>query len=280
MKQRVEITGLLLDKYDGLKERIRAFGRVAVAFSAGVDSTFLLYAAKEALGDNVIALTVRSRAFPKSEYEDAVGFCKKNGIDHITIEIDELAIDGFADNPKNRCYYCKRAIFGKMLEAAASKGVERVIEGSNADDEGDYRPGLAAIKELGIISPLRELGFTKAEIRALSGKFGLPTAEKPSMACLASRFPYGERITAEKLLAVGKAEDYLRSLGFTQVRVRVHGDVARIEVLPEQTDGFFDADLRKHVDKKLKELGFTYVCVDLGGYETGNMNKNILKELL
>lgn len=265
------------EKYDALKEYFRGLGSVAVAFSSGVDSTFLLYAAHEALGDKVIAVTAASCSFPKRELNEAKEYCKKLGVKHFIVESEELEIDGFAQNPPNRCYLCKRELFEKLFELAKEQGIDYVAEGSNLDDNGDYRPGLQAIAELGAKSPLREVGFTKLEIRELSKKHGLPTAAKPSFACLASRFPYGETITKEKLKMVEEAEQLLMDEGFTQFRVRIHGDdLARIELLPEEISRMFDEDIRLRIYDKLKSYGFTYISLDLRGYRMGSMNEKIL----
>ena len=263
------------EKYDDLKEYIKSLRSVAVAFSGGVDSTFLLKTAHDVLGDNCVAITARSCSFPQRELNEAKAFCENEGIKHIIIESEELSIDGFAQNPKNRCYLCKTELFTKMRKAAAELGIENIAEGSNIDDNGDYRPGLIAVKEQNIKSPLRHAGLTKNEIRELSKNLGLDTWDKQSFACLSSRFVYGETITEEKLGMVDKAEQYLLDLGFTQVRVRVHGDMARIEInknefpkILEKSDSVYDY---------LKSLGFTYVSLDLGGYRTGSMNETLEK---
>ena len=268
----------LLLKYEKLKEYMVAFGSMAVAFSSGVDSTFLLYAAKEALGDKAIAVTASLHSTPQREIDEAKDYCAQMGIKHYIVTTNELEIEGFADNPPNRCYLCKRGIFEKIIDIANSNGITTVAEGSNLDDNGDYRPGLQAIAELGIKSPLRDIGFTKKEIRDLSEYFNIPTWNKPSFACLSSRIPYGETITAEKLKMVEKAEQCLFDLGFSQLRVRVHRDVARIELIPEDIPRFMDEKLRKNVYDKFKEFGFSYVALDLLGYRTGSMNEAIGKE--
>lgn len=256
-----------------LEEDLRALGRVAVAFSSGVDSTFLLKVAHDVLGDGALAVTARSRAFPERETEEAAAFCAAEGIRQLVVGTDPLSVPGFKENPPERCYICKKYIFSEMLRAAGELGFSRVAEGSNMDDLGDYRPGLAAIAELGVLSPLREAGLTKAEIRALSRELGLPTWDKPSYACLATRFVYGETIDAEKLRMVELAERRLTDLGFRQVRVRVHGDVARIEVLPEDIQRLAAPETAAEVDAYLRSLGFGYAALDLGGYVTGSMNR-------
>ena len=263
----------LHEKLRKLKEYLSELGSVAVAFSSGVDSTFLLRTAHEVLGDDVIALTARSCSFPGRELKEAEEFCKSEGIRHIIIESEELAIDGFKQNPKNRCYLCKKELFSKMIQTAKEEGIKFVAEGSNLDDNGDYRPGLKAIAELGIKSPLREAGLTKDDIRALSKEMGLKTWDKPSFACLASRFVYGETITEEKLAMVDKAEQLLLDLGFRQVRVRIHGDIARIEILPAEFAKLMEDAVRDKVNSTLKNLGFSYVAMDLEGYRSGSMNE-------
>ena len=275
LKKSKRMNNELIAKYEKLKKYIASFKSVAVAYSSGVDSTFLLYAAKEALGDKAIALTATAASFPKRELCEAKEFCEKIGVKQFVIDFDEFKVEGFCENPKNRCYLCKRELFTLMGKVALENGAKEILEGSNLDDEGDYRPGMMAIKELGIKSPLRELGFTKAEIRELSKEFNLPTWQKPSFACLASRFPYGETISKEKLEMVEKAEEYLLDMGFKQVRVRIHSDVARIELDPSQFDLMMKEETRTAVYKKLKEFGFSYVSLDLLGYRTGSMNETI-----
>ena len=263
------------DKYKVLQENLKALGSVAVAFSSGVDSTFLLKAAQEALGDKVIAVTARSCSFPKRELEEAKAFCEKNGIRQIIVESEELDIDGFRQNPKNRCYLCKHELFEKIWEIARENGMNAVAEGSNMDDNGDYRPGLIAVRELGVSSPLRQAELSKAEIRELSREMGLPTWDKQSFACLSSRFVYGETINEKKLGMVDKAEQLLLDMGFHQVRVRIHGNIARIEVLPEEIAKIVEEENRTKIASKLKEYGFDYVTLDLLGYRTGSMNETL-----
>ena len=261
------------EKYERLKEYMKSLGSAAVAFSSGVDSTFLLKAAKSALGDNVIAVTAKSRSFPKRELNEAVNFCKENNIRHIIFESEELSIDGFRQNPVNRCYLCKKEIFKKIKEIADENNIACVAEGSNTDDDGDYRPGLIAVKELGIKSPLRHVGFTKREIRELSKRLGLPTWNKQSFACLATRFVYGEEITEKKLDMVDRSEQLLLDMGFHQLRVRIHGNIARIEVMPDEFEKLIKN--REDIYTRLKGFGFDYVTMDLQGYRTGSMNETV-----
>ncbi len=256
-----------------LYESLENLQSVAVAFSGGVDSAFLLEAAHTVLGERAVAVTSRSYLFPEREFWEAERFCQERGIRQIVILSEELKIEGFSANPANRCYLCKRELFRKMLETAENLGLSVVVEGSNVDDMGDYRPGMQAVAELGVISPLRDAGLTKAEIRYLSRQAGLPVWNKPSFACLASRFVYGETITQEKLSMVERAEELLRDLGFYQYRVRVHGTLARIEILPGEFERLLQEGIRKKVATKLREYGFSYVSLDVEGYRTGSMNE-------
>lgn len=266
-----------MNKLDVLKDYLRSLGSVAIAFSAGVDSTFLLKVAHDVLKDNAIAVTVRSDSFPTNEYNEADAFCKKEGIRQFIYESHELDLEEYAANPKNRCYICKRRIFSGIIEIAKANGITNVAEGSNMDDLGDYRPGLEAIKELGVLSPLRKAGLYKAEIREYSRELGLPTWDKASFACLATRIPYGEKITAEKLKMVEKAENLMAELSFKQYRVRVHGNIARIEVPSSDIPRLVQEDVRNKIVTKFKEFGFAYVSLDMQGYRTGSLNEVIDK---
>ena len=265
---------ILNTKLENLKTYLRSLGSLAVAYSSGVDSTFLLKVAHDVLGDKAIAITATSSFYPKRESQEASDFCKSKGIKRIIVASEELDIPEIRHNPTNRCYLCKKDLFTKILSIAKENGIDNVAEGSNMDDMGDYRPGLKAIAELGIKSPLRECDLYKEEIRALSKEMGLPTWNKPSIACLASRFVYGEEITIQKLKMVEKAEEALLKLGFKQFRVRIHGEnLARIEVLPADLEKLFS--LRETISKALHEVGFTYITMDLSGYRTGAMNEGI-----
>jgi uncharacterized protein len=264
----------LEDKCSRLGEIIRSYGKAAVAFSGGVDSSLLCAVAKAELGENALAVTIVSPLLPKSELDDARAVADLVGIRHILVESGAIE-DEVAVNSKDRCYHCKKREFGAIARAARELGIGTVLDGSNVDDESDYRPGMRAIAELGVASPLREAGLGKEEIRELSRRLGLPTAEKPAFACLASRIPYGERIDAAKLARVEQAEDYLRSLGFRQFRVRSHGDLARIEVDPSERTKLFSEAAMDAMAAAFESFGFLYACVDLAGYRRGSLNKAI-----
>jgi uncharacterized protein len=256
-----------------LKDIIRRYGSLLVAFSGGCDSTLLLKVARDVLGEGAIAVTARSETYPSCEYEEAVELAREIGARHLTIDTSELSVEGFSSNAPDRCYFCKGELFQKLLEIAGEHGIQYVADGASLDDASDHRPGMRAARELGIVSPLKEAGLTKDDIRELSRMLGLPTWDKPSFACLASRFPYGEEITAEKLTMVDRAESFLRSLGFRQVRVRHHDTMARIEVSEPDLDRFLERSVRERVASKLKEIGYTYISLDLQGYRSGSMNE-------
>jgi uncharacterized protein len=258
-----------------LESHIAEIGSLVVAYSGGVDSTFLLKVAHDVLQDRVIAVTARSSTYPERELKEAAEYTHNAGIKHIIIQSEELDIEGFTDNPPNRCYLCKYELFSKIKKVAQKYNIKYIAEGSNIDDLGDYRPGMQAIKELGIISPLKDIGLGKDAIRKLSKQMELPTWDKAAFACLASRFPYGVKITQDKLAMVDKAEQYLLNLGFKQVRVRHHGDTARIEVAEAERLNFFDLELMDNVYKQFQKIGFAYTSLDLKGYRTGSMNEVI-----
>ncbi len=260
-------------KYNNLQSRLRELGSLAVAFSGGVDSTFLLQVAHDVLGDCALAVTAAPPFVPSREQKEAADFCRESGIRQIVIPPEALDIDSIRHNPPDRCYHCKRMIFGRIIKTAEQNGISHVAEGSNTDDTGDYRPGMRAIRELGVLSPLLEADLSKSDIRTLSKELSLPTWDKPSFACLASRFVYGETITDERLSMVDRSEQLLLDLGFRQFRVRIHGDLARIEILPVDFDRIMDAECRAKIYSELKSYGFSYVTLDLAGYRTGSMNE-------
>ena len=270
-----QLSDTLRVKHEKLESIIRGYGSLAVGFSGGVDSTFLITVAHSILGDKALAVTNADAGVPARELEEARQFCEARGIRQVISETDPLKISEYRFNSPDRCYYCKRSIFEKILEIAKEHGVEFAAEGSNVDDLGDYRPGLRAVAELGVKSPLREAGLTKSDIREISKALGLPTFSKPSYACLASRFAYGEEITKEKLGMIDRAEQFLIDLGFREERVRLHGDVARIEVPEDAIERIASEEIRKKVCEKFKQIGFRYVSLDLMGYRVGSMNEAV-----
>jgi len=258
-------------KLKQLQQLLKTLKSCAIAYSGGVDSTFLIKVAYDALGDNALAVTATSSTYPVRELEDAKQYAQEIGISHIIIPSEELDIPKFSDNPPDRCYYCKKELFQKIQQIAKEHHLNTVLDGSNADDTFDYRPGARARSELQIRSPLKEIGLTKQEVRQLSASLQLKSSEKPAFACLASRFPYGVKITEERLRQVEAAEEYLFSLGIRQYRVRYHDHIARIEVTPDDFPNIL-AHSQKII-KRFKTLGFTYIALDLEGYRTGSLNE-------
>jgi len=265
--------GTCMNKFESLKRNLRRLGKVVVAYSGGLDSTFLLKVAIDTLGrENVIAVTARSETYPMAEYKEARSIAERLGARHITINTNELAIQGFKDNPVDRCYYCKKELFKKLDVLRKKYNMAYLLDGTNFDDLKDVRYGRKAAKELGVRSPLLEAGLGKSDIRTLSRKMNLPTWDKPSFACLASRFPFHSTISRNGLARVGSAEEFLRAMGIKQFRVRSHGDIARIEVLPSDFSKLIAN--RNRVSTEMKKLGFVYVAMDLSGYRTGSMHES------
>jgi pyridinium-3,5-biscarboxylic acid mononucleotide sulfurtransferase len=262
------------EKSENLKGIFRAMGRVLVAFSGGVDSTFLLRVALDTLGkENVLAVTALSPLYPDRELSAAKRLIETMGVRHRLIDSNELEIEGFTGNPPNRCYYCKKKLFRELKDVATEESIPFVAEGSTLDDDHDHRPGKIAIQELGVRSPLKEAMFSKKDVREWSRVLGLPTWDKPSFACLASRFPYGEEITSEGLRRVNEAEEFLLGLGFKQVRVRHYQTLARIEIFPEEMNLLMKREVRERVVVQLKRMGYHYVTLDLQGFRSGSMNE-------
>lgn len=275
MMKQASISAPLMAKYEKLQGILQKLGSVAVAFSSGVDSTFLVKVAHDTLGAKAVAFTAASDFVPQRDVDEAKAFCAKEGIEHHVVPFPILTVPHVKENPENRCYYCKHALFSHMKEIAAEKGLACVVDGSNLDDDGDYRPGHRALRELGIVSPLHEAGLYKQDIRDLSKALGLPTWDKPSFACLASRFPYGTELTPEGLDRVNLAEEFLMDRGFRQLRVRAHGNIARIELLPSDIPRMIDESLREKTAAYFRKLGFAYTALDLLGYRTGSLNETI-----
>ena len=263
------------EKLGRLKEIISGLGSLAIGFSGGVDSSFLLAVAHEVLGDNVIAVTGVDASVPEREVNEAKAFCEDRGIRHILCTVDPLKEEGYRNNSPDRCYFCKHGIFTEVKKIADEYGIEYMAEGSNMDDIGDYRPGLKAAAELSVKSPLREAKLYKSDIRMISKAMGLPTWSKPAYACLASRFVYGEEITEEKLHMIDRAEQFLIERGFFEERVRMHGNIARIEVPPADIPRLASDEVREAVYEEFKKLGFLFVTLDMKGYRTGSMNATL-----
>ncbi len=267
----------LIEKKQHLESILKAMKGCVIGFSGGVDSTFLFAVAKEILREKAIAVTISSEIHPGWELDEAIELARRIDGRHRVLRAKALEIPGLAENPENRCYVCKKAIANELWKIAREEGVSFVLDGGNVDDRDDYRPGRQAAIEAGIRSPLDEAGFSKTDIRELSRKMCLPTWDKPSYACLISRFPYGVYLTPEKLQRVAKAEDFLREMGLKTVRVRFHDDVARLELGTEEFDRVVH-ELREDVVRKIKEAGFAYVALDLQGYRTGAMNEVLPKD--
>ncbi len=264
------------EKLTALQGTFKQYGTALVAYSGGVDSTFLLKVATDTLGrENVLGVTSKSETLSEEEFRQAMEIAQHQNFNVQVIEYSELGIDGFANNTPQRCYFCKRELFGRLRQMADTQNIAVIMDGCNYDDLDDFRPGIKAAQEAGVVSPLKACGLTKAEIRELACEMGLPNWDKPSCACLSSRFPYGTAITRERLKMVGEAERFLTRLGLPQLRVRYHDAIARIEVPPDSLAFLLEPDVREAVLYKFRDVGFTYVALDLQGYRTGSMNETM-----
>lgn len=269
----------LQQKYAQLKNILENMQHVVVAYSGGVDSAFLLKVSTDILGENAYGVLAVSPTYPSREYQKAIDLAERMGAKLRIIKTHELEDEDFVNNPVNRCYFCKSELFNEITRIAKKENLTNMVDGSNYDDLGDHRPGKRALQELNVRSPLQEAQLTKLEIRELSKELGLPTWDKEELACLSSRFPYGEKIDIEKLKMVDEAENFLRDLGFRNIRARHQDKTMKIEVLPEDIKRFFEDDIREKVIRKLKRIGYTYVTVDLEGYRRGSLNEGIQKQL-
>jgi len=272
-KESGEIAQETLSKLDRLKNILSEMRKVLVAFSGGVDSSFLLKVARDVLGEDVFAVIASSETYPEKEREEAIRLARELSVRYEVIQTKELENPEFSHNPPERCYFCKMELFSNLKKIAAAQGIPYVLDGSNYEDISDFRPGTKAGAELGVRSPLKEVGLVKNEIRQLSRLLDLPTWNKPSMACLSSRFPYYTEIESDSLKQVARAEEYLKELGFTQVRVRHHGQIARIEVEPSEFQKIIDEKIRNEMIQYFKQIGFIYITLDLAGFRSGSMNE-------
>lgn len=272
-KETAEIIPTILSKYEKLKNLLGEMGKVLVAFSGGVDSSFLLKVAVDVLGENVLAVIASSETYPEKERDEAVKLAKRLNVRHKVIQTKELENPDFAHNPPERCYFCKMELFSKLKDIAESDGIPHVLDGSNFEDTSDFRPGAKAAEELGVRSPLKEVGLVKQEIRQLSKYVDLPTWNKPSLACLSSRFPYFTEIESESLKQVAQAEEFLKGLGFNQVRVRHHGQIARVEIEPQEFSKIVEKATKEKIINAFKKFGFIYIALDLAGFRSGSMNE-------
>lgn len=263
---------------ESLEKILSDMRSVLIAYSGGTDSTFLLKIAANVLGDKAIAVTASSETYTPQELREAKKNAEVIGAQHIIVYTDELNDPNFSSNPPDRCYYCKRELFTKLTELAKRHRLNSIIDGSTRDDEMDFRPGMRAVAEFGIKSPLKDAGFTKEDIRTLSKEMNLPTWDKPPLPCLSTRFPYGTQITKEKVLRVGRAEEFLAGFGIRQLRVRDHGNIARIEVLRADMPIFLDEEISNVIVEKFKALGYSYIALDIQGYRMGSMNEPLKEE--